>query len=300
MGFLSEISNQNFGAQSRLHSPLFCYGGKGLMARKLLPMIQYPHGTYVEPFAGGASIFFGKQPMGVEVLNDLEEGVVGFYKLVQNPELFPEFYRRVYLTPYSREEYYYCRDTWKQESGMLRYYKWFIAKKQSFSGEGRDYSSWSYGRSISSNGMGSKPSAFLYMIDALPAVHRRLLKTVIEYMDFRDVIKKYDAYNTFFYIDPPYMLETRNFKWGYTHELGTIDHKELIEMLLGIKGKALVSCYDHEIYQRLLKYNWNRKSWKTSAHSAGRTRGSGLLGKGAASKMQPRVETVYFNYKYLS
>jgi len=290
------ISDGNFEPQSKVRSPLFWYGGKGSMLGKLLPMIQYPHGTYVEPFAGGASVFFGKAPMGLEVLNDIERGVVGFYKILQDPTQFPTFYKWVVCTPYSREEYYHCRDTWEQEpEGMLRYYKWFIAKRQSFSGEGRPVTSWSYGRDISVRGMAGKPSAFLSMIDVLPATHLRIRDTVIESLDFAEVILKYDSDDTFFYMDPPYLLETRK-TVNYIHELPKERHEELIDLLHNIKGKALVSCYDHTIYRSLLRNGWSTKSWQTSAHAAGRTRMTNIKGKGAASKMQPRIETVYYNW----
>jgi len=40
------------------------------------------------------------------------------------------------LIPYSREEYYYCRDTWRdEEDDILRAVKWFVAARQNFSGQ---------------------------------------------------------------------------------------------------------------------------------------------------------------------
>lgn len=45
-------------------------GGKRRLAKKILPIFP-EHKCYVEPFAGGAALFFMKDPAKVEVLNDI-------------------------------------------------------------------------------------------------------------------------------------------------------------------------------------------------------------------------------------
>lgn len=58
-----------------MRSPIWWFGGKGNMVAKLLPLIP-PHRTYVEPYGGGASLLFAKNPSPVEVYNDLNQAVV--------------------------------------------------------------------------------------------------------------------------------------------------------------------------------------------------------------------------------
>src|SRR5207244_12734052 len=54
-----------------------------------LPLIStlFPYTTlfrsYVEPFAGGAQVFFHKEPSAVEVLNDLDGEIVNFFRICQ-------------------------------------------------------------------------------------------------------------------------------------------------------------------------------------------------------------------------
>ena len=68
--------------------PLIWYGGKGLLAQKLVPLLPQ-HRIYVEPFAGGASVLFAKPPSPVEVLNDVHGDLVNFYRVLRDPALFP-------------------------------------------------------------------------------------------------------------------------------------------------------------------------------------------------------------------
>ena len=49
-------------------------GGKTKLAKKIARMIPQ-HETYVEPFVGGGSVFFTKNPALVEVLNDKDKTV---------------------------------------------------------------------------------------------------------------------------------------------------------------------------------------------------------------------------------
>ena len=62
-------------------TPISYYGGKQLMVSTILPLIP-PHKIYVEPFLGGAAIFFAKKPSDFECINDLNGALVTFYQVV--------------------------------------------------------------------------------------------------------------------------------------------------------------------------------------------------------------------------
>src|SRR5713101_2561055 len=57
-------------------------GGKRRIARQLVSLIP-EHTTYVEPFAGGAQVFFHKPRSKVEVLNDLDDEIVNCLRIFQ-------------------------------------------------------------------------------------------------------------------------------------------------------------------------------------------------------------------------
>ncbi len=60
--------------------PLSYIGGKRSLAKRVIAIFP-KHVTYVEAFAGGAQVFFHKQPSKVEVLNDLDDEIVNFFRV---------------------------------------------------------------------------------------------------------------------------------------------------------------------------------------------------------------------------
>jgi len=70
--------------------PLSYIGGKRAIAKPLIALFP-EHTTYVEAFAGGAQVFFHKEPSKVEVLNDLDGDIVNFYRVCQ--QHYEEFIR---------------------------------------------------------------------------------------------------------------------------------------------------------------------------------------------------------------
>lgn len=266
------------------------------MIAKLLPLIT-PHHIYVEPFGGGASLLFAKPPSPVEVYNDLNEGLVNLFRVLRDPEQFAEFHRLVSLTPYSRAEFNYCRDNWQEQGDPVqRAYQFYAVARMSFSG--RFGSGFSSALTSSRRGMVDTASQWLSIIEQLPEIHTRLMRVQIECQDWRTILERYDMPETLFYLDPPYMPDTRSDK-RYEHELTAEDHTELVDRLLGIQGQAILSGYDHPVYQPLTDAGWARKEWQTACYAAGRTRATGILGDGASMAMRPRTEVVWCKTRQL-
>lgn len=273
-----------------MHSPILWFGGKGRMTAKLLPLIP-PHHTYVEPFGGGASLLFAKKPSPVEVYNDLDSGLVNFFRVLRDPEGFERFHLLVSLTPYSREEFNSCRETWEGcTDDVERAYRWYVVARMSFSG--MFGASWGFAVTATTRGMSMPCSNWLSVIERLPQIHQRIMRVQIEHDDFRQIIRTYDTPGTLFYCDPPYVPDTRK-SGSYKHEMTVEDHNDLVELLLGVKGMAILSGYRHPVYEPLERAGWRRHDYETSCSATARTRATGILGKGSLEKMQPRVESVW-------
>lgn len=82
------------------------YGGKQLIADHIVALLP-PHTGYVEPFCGGATILF-KKPKSMshfEVLNDLNDWVITFYRVMQDEHDAMRLKRMIDWTPHSKAEH---------------------------------------------------------------------------------------------------------------------------------------------------------------------------------------------------
>ena len=271
-----------------MKSPIQWFGGKGLFTKVLLPLIPNHH-SYVEAFGGGASLLFAKTPSSNEVYNDIDSTLADFFRILQDPVQFEAFYQKCLLTPYSREIYDDFKSTWKTHHDKLeRIYRWFVLARQSFSG--RVGEGWSFSLKK------VKPAkVFTNAVDRLPEVVNRMREVQIENVSWEVILDRYDAPDTFFYLDPPYVTDTR-ISGGYAHEMTNAEHFDLIDRIQSLKGKVLLSGYANPIYDQL---PWNHFSYTTVCHAIGKTRNSGLQAQGEIKRRQQRVECLWLNYEPL-
>jgi len=112
IGMRDGDSREHGGGGAALHrplrSPVTWFGGKGHLARRIVPLLP-PHKCYVEPFCGAGAVFFWKPRAPLETLNDLAGDVVHFYRVLRDPVAFERFRVLAELTPYAREEFEECR-----------------------------------------------------------------------------------------------------------------------------------------------------------------------------------------------
>lgn len=261
------------------------------MVAKLLPLLP-SHEQYVEPFFGGGSVFFAKAPCSHETINDADEGVTGFFRVLRDRG--EEFVARCKLTEYGEALWRDCRDTWREEPDeLLRAWKWFVVARQSFSGQFG--SSHGHSRTQSRRGMAGECSNWLSAIDRLPEVVERLKCTQILAGDWQRAMRCTDTPDCLAYLDPPYVHSTRKCG-GYSHEMDDAAHAELVEYLLTEwTGKAVLSGYPCDLYLPLEAAGWHRIDWQTSCHAAGRTRHTGIQGAGSAMAMQGRTESIWLD-----
>lgn len=268
-----------------MRSPLVWLGGKGMFTNTLLPLLP-AHSRYIEVFGGGASLLFAKPQTAFEVYNDVDPALADFFRVVQDPDIFPAFYRQILLTLHSRQLYNEYRADWEDTDDRAnRVAKWLMVTRQSFAG--RFGGSWAF--SVKEASMAIK---FMNAIRRLPLVADRLTDVKIENQSWDTLIDRYDEPGTFFYCDPPYVASTRR-SGEYSYEMTDDDHQRLVDRLRTMKADCLLSGYDNEIYKDL---DWYKESYETVCHGVGRTRASGLQGLTKIKELQTRTECVWLNY----
>lgn len=254
------------------------------MARRIVRLMPQ-HVHYVEPYFGGGAVLLNKDPMGVsEVVNDIYGRLTNFWKVLQNRETFSKFQRIISAMPFSQAE-------WNERAKSKRKIRkeldvnaaadFFIQCRQSRAGLFKDFATLSRNR-IARN-MNEQASAWLNAIEGLPEVHIRLKRVVILQSHALDVIKSQDGPNTCFYLDPPYLHQTRISPKVYAHEMNYEGHEKLLDLINQVEGKVLISGYPSKLYQDRLK-RWNCKTFELPNNAA--------VGK----KKRRMTECVWMNY----
>jgi len=229
------------------------YGGKYFMLKRILPLIP-GHDVYVEVFGGAAHLLFAKPPAKVNVYNDIDNNLVNFFRVLRDPEKAKRLQQLLYLTPYSRKEFEFCRD-YLNEPGIddvERARRFFVVVKQSFNGY---FKNWKYNPTPRRAIM--YVETFYNSVDKIPEFTEFLRKVQIENDDFERVIKRYDSPETFFYCDPPYVTDTIKTEHPY-QSMSLQDHRRLVNVLLNVRGKVMLSGYDHPVYAPLEKAGWRK------------------------------------------
>lgn len=241
---------------------LVYYGGKSRDADWIINSFPPHWTTLVDVFGGGGAISFRVgMHRKVVVYNDIGN-VCNFMKVLRD---YPdELYRQLYFTPYSRQEYDTYARNWMEsmEKGDQIEWarRWYLCINQGYA-HTEEPSPWKVAITVN-NG-----SAFANHTDDLPMFVDRLRRMHIENQDFATLITQYDKPTTLFYCDPPYIHDTRaeGAKATYLNEMSPERHEQLLCQLTGIQGQAVVSGYDHELYNKHLA-DW-RVSRKTSKSS---------------------------------
>lgn len=193
------IALQSNGKDVQINNPPVRYkGGKWRIADWVISYFP-KHEHYVEPFCGGASIFFQKPPSALETLNDLNQNIITFFDVLRaSPE---ELIRNIELTPYSRQVWEDAHTTKADTSPIEVARNFYIRSRMSFdSGEGKWKSGWRYMRN---NRRGKTVTQEWNDVSMLWSAARRLKDAQIENDDALKVITRFDGPDTLFYIDPP-------------------------------------------------------------------------------------------------
>jgi DNA adenine methylase len=223
----------------------------------LLPLLPPSH-HYCEPFAGSAAVLLNRLPSPVETYNDVDGEVVNFFRVLREHK--EKLVEAIALTPFSREEFSIaCSELSKNISSFERARRFFVRARQVRTGlaQTATLGRWANCKDTTRGGMSGVVSRWIGSVERLPEIAERLLRVQIENRPALEVIELYDSANTLFYCDPPYLHETRGDAKAYGFEMSDSDHCMLAEKLQSIKGKAAVSGYDSNLYQRLYK-GWNK------------------------------------------
>lgn len=267
------------------------FGGKGRVLNHILPLIPNTQ-LFVDVYGGSGKVLFARHPSPVEVYNDLDDELVNLMRVMQSRSSCKAFQRRLKYTHYSRAEFDLALRSRSSSDSVERAWGFYVAFLQCFCGpHHKTIGHW--GRALQLN----KARAWLRHKQNIDLIHKRLSRCQIDNRTALTVIRYWDSENTTFYLDPPYIAETRKSLKVYKHETSAKHHKRLVRLLLHIKGSAVLSGYRHRIYNPLEDAGWVRHDFQITTSAASTARGTKLHGAGNASLHAPRTECVWQNPK---
>jgi DNA adenine methylase len=221
-----------FKAVRPVSPPAAYIGGKRNLSRRLCALIDAtPHDTYVEPFVGMGGVFLKRthRPRA-EVINDISADVTTLFRILQRH--YPQFMDVLKWQITSRAEFDRLRAAAPETlTDLERSARFLYLQRLSFGGkvDGRNF------------GVDRRtPARFdvTKLAPMLDELHQRLTGVVIERLPYADLIRRYDAPGTLFFLDPPY--------WGCEGDCGLgvferADFERLAEQLAGIAGRFILT-----------------------------------------------------------
>jgi len=246
-------------------APVQYMGGKSKIAHWITS--HFPtHRTYVEVFGGSGAVLLTKTRCETEVYNDNWAPIVSLMRVIRDR---PEDLRKQLHALDPRKVDY--------ETFLARHLEY----RRLIMGDSRGADDLTLAVAVytcahfamNADLTNRRPSAELKSMRQKSFLSRlrlnewspRLQGVVIENLDFRECIAKYDGPDTLFYLDPPY------FDCDYYNERKGLfpyrDHYDLSKILSQIQGMAVVSYYPHPAVEDLYK-GWKVKQKRVTKNSS--------------------------------
>lgn len=240
-------------------SILTYYGGKQQLLPELLKVVP-PHDTYIEPFAGGLSLYLNKTPVSFEVINDTNQMVICFYEVLRSD--FENLKAKIEATLFSRASYkvalaiYNCPHLFTPLQCAWAFY---YATQCGYAA--------SIGSFIADR-KGKRVIAFNNKkLRFDKSIALRLEKTLIENRDACVVIDTFakENENAFVYCDPPYVSDgsTPKINQGHYKNYTLQQYEDLLKLLSTVKSKFLLSSYPSKLLEEYTKsQGWYTKTFE--------------------------------------
>lgn len=272
-----------------MKTPITYYGGKQRLIKTILQMIP-PHKVYVEPFFGGGAVFFAKQPSYLEVINDINDNIVTFYRVCQDERLFLELQARIQSTLFSEALFLRAKTIWNgywPAGDVERAWTVWVCCNYSFNSTPYGGWKWDMGTAGTHSGVvaAHKRNNFTQQL------FERLQYAQVSCRNAINVLHERNSEDTFSYIDPPYIGSDQKHYSGYGDlEFGAL----LSELQNHYHGKFLLSTFANDL---ILEYA-DRNGWTIVRKNMPLSVANFRCERGGNTRR--KEELLVFNYKLQS
>ena len=229
-------------------------GAKNRIAKHIIRIIEsIPHKRYCEVFGGSASVLLHRpKPKKVlEIYNDADELISTLFTVLADRSKYSEFMERLRYPMTSKKQFddckeYLLKDSLQRNEIDTAYCVYYV-QSLAFAGK-------LFNQAFVPD---ARIPSIAKRVKTLGLFAERLAEVFVTNFDWRKVIDLFDSVDTLFYFDPPYLYGTQRFKYPYYKNTLTFqDHVNLVNKLITLKGRAILSCYDDAIYKPLLQHGY--------------------------------------------
>lgn len=235
-----------------------------------------PHRVYHETHFGGGAVLFALNPGrgAAEYVNDRWEHLTWFWRTLQDPDLFAPFCRMVEATPVSEPEFRRACSVLDvpvpdhAEGKVWAAWAVFVACRQSRAGDTRTFHPFTVERLR--RGTGEQASAWWSAVEGLAEARQRLSTVQVSCRDACQSLVEVDGRDTFHFLDPPWMIETRAAPNQYRVECGRQHHLNLLGTLPKLRGRWMIAGRRSSLYDGWAgRYGFLRTDLDVPADAAG-------------------------------
>jgi DNA adenine methylase len=202
---------------------LFSYAGGKIHLIKYIEdiYVKSNKNAFIDVFGGSGKVLMNINSK-IKIYNDIDNSLVNIFETLRNnPELLKNRFNYSLNSRKLFNNYKNITDN-NIENAFRKIYLYLL----SFSGKGNHY-----GYSVK-----SKMNKIVNVKNNIDSIYNEIKYWTIENLDYRDLIKRYDSDDSFFYLDPPY-YKIKYYKYNFSDK----DFYDLKEILGKIKGKYLMN-----------------------------------------------------------
>ena len=272
---------------NRSNSPFRYAGGKFYARRLILDAIPC-HKIYAEPFAGGASIFFVKDRVKINILNDLDIDLMNTLRVIR--DRVEDLIKILEGIKATKKNHDYYKNYFEPKDSIEQAMRWFYLNRTSYSGIMRPENCyWGYGDKYSMRPENWPPH--------LRTVSDKLQGVELTAFDFESIIDVIPD-GAFLFVDPPYYAADQQKFYNCVFDYD--DHMRLSKCLKRNSNrlKFLLTYDDHEDVRKI--YEWvdvvDNKEWNYTISRTDDQRNGLKLGDGHKGERKKGCEIFIRNY----
>ena len=206
---------------------------------------------FVDVFGGGGTVFLNRDVKPGDVFNDINSGVCSVFRCFRDPVKYDKMLAFIASTIHCYEDWVHCKETWKDANDDVeRACRWLYMMHYSFGSMGRNYGYVQVNQAFSGK-LASKVPAFQF-------IREKFRHANVENQDWEKILKRYDTFETVFYLDPPYFDSDTQACYG-ANGMNKDEHQHMLGVIENLKGFVALSGYANNLY--------DSQSFWTSRHT---------------------------------